>query len=90
MKRLSAVFLEQELFQNYPIQLALRGHDLRLTSGKIYQKSLNDVNKYNENFSKIGQELCDLRAFEENSNSTMTVFLYIPACLTRDLLGRGR
>ena len=39
MKLISAVFLEQELFQHFLTELTLRGHDLYLASGQICHKS---------------------------------------------------
>ena len=38
MQQISLVFSELELFENFPICLALRGRDLPLTSGQQYKK----------------------------------------------------
>ena len=38
MKQIYLGFSESELFENFPLGLALRGHDLPLTSGQEYQK----------------------------------------------------
>ena len=38
MKQISLVFSNSELFENFAVGLALRGHDLLLTSGQHYKK----------------------------------------------------
>ena len=54
----------------FPVLAPLRCHDLYLTSDQKYQTFRNTLYKSryidSDSFITIDQELCDLRAFEEN------------------------
>ena len=63
IKQISPVFSDSELFENFPIGLALRGHDLPLTSGQQYKNTgemlYNSANQVHpESLKEIGQTLC--------------------------------
>ena len=63
MKQISLVFSESELFENFPISLALRGHGLPLISRQEYEKN-------GQNVVQLG-ELSTPWKFERNLSETV-------------------